>query len=120
MKRKDTRPLTVNGQLWEYKIGRNTVAIYDPEGKRYFPRFEDIHSQKVIDAGQGYLNPATILNHILVKILGGEPKHHRCNYCKIPKADVTFRCDPFDAEIHENYTKHYICDECIAFREDEI
>ena len=24
MKRNDTRPLTVNGQPWEYKIGRNT------------------------------------------------------------------------------------------------
>lgn len=120
MNRKDTRPLTVNGTPWEYKIGRNTVAIYDPEGKPYYVKFTDIHSQKTIDNGLGYLNPATILNHILTKILGDNPIHHRCISCNTPKKDVYLRPNPFDAEIHEDYTPHYFCNDCVNRLAEEI
>jgi hypothetical protein len=120
MKRKDTRPLTVNGQPWEYKIGRNTVAIYDTEGKRYFPRFTEMYSQKNIDAGQSYLNPATILNYILTNILGDKPIHHRCVCCRRIKSDVYLRPNPFKAEIYDDYTPHYFCNNCVADLAEEI
>lgn len=115
MKRKDTRPLTVNGQPWEYKIGRNTVAIYDTEGNRYFPKFTDIVGEKSF-----YLNPATILDYILTKIIGGEPKHKRCVSCNTVKADVYLRPNPFNAEIHEDYTPHYFCNSCVDSLAEEI
>jgi len=120
MQRKDTRPLTVNGKLWEYKIGRNTIAIYDPEGKKYFPKFTDFYTEQAIASKQSYFNPATILNFILTKILLEEPKHHKCKCCNRVKSDVRLRCNPFAAEINEDYTKHYFCDECVSDLADEI
>lgn len=120
MQRKDTRPLTVNGKVWEYKIGKNNVAIYDPQGKRYFVKFSDIHNQAKIDSGRAYLNPATILNHIQTKILGTPTTHERCNYCDIVKSDVILRSDPFDVEIYDDNTEFLICDSCFSDREDDI
>lgn len=120
MNRKDTRPLTVNGTPWEYKIGRNTVAIYNPEGKPYYVKFTDIHSQTTIDNGLGYLNPATILNHILTKILGENPIYKACSRCHNVKADVYLRTNPFMAEIYDDYTKHFYCNDCVNDLAEEI
>jgi len=120
MKRKDTRPLTVNGQPWEYKIGRNTVAIYDTQGKPYYAKFTDIVGEKAVEKNSFYLNPATILDYILTKILGGEPKHKRCVRCSLVKADVHLQVNPFAVEIHEDYTPHYFCNECVADLAEEI
>jgi hypothetical protein len=120
MKRKDTRPLTVNGTPWEYKIGKNTVAIYDPEGKRYFPKFTEIVGEEAVKDKQFYLNPATILNHILTKILVDNPKHNRCICCNTVKADVYLQPNPFDAEIHQDYTPHFFCNNCVNDLTQEI
>jgi hypothetical protein len=120
MKRKDTRPLTINGTPWEYKIGRNTVAIYDPEGNRYFPKFTEIVGEKAVERKSFYLNPATIVNYILINILGDNPIHKRCSCCNRVKSDVYLRPNPFEAEIHDDYTPHYFCNECIDDLADEI
>lgn len=120
MKRNDTRPLTVNGQIWEYKIGRNTVAIHAIDGKRYFPKFTDIVGEKAVERKEFYLNPATILNYILTKIIGGEQIHHRCVSCNTVKADVYLRPNPFEAEIYEDYTPHYFCNDCVNDLAEEI
>jgi hypothetical protein len=120
MERKDTRPLTVNGQPWEYKIGRNTVAIYDTEGNRYFPKFTDIVGEQAVNDKLFYLNPAVILDYILTKIIGEEPKHKICYCCKIAKADVHLQVNPYQAEIEGDYSKHYLCNECYGDLSDEI
>ena len=110
--RNDTRPLTVLGNTWEYKIGRNTVAIYDPEGNRYFPTFDNI-----LDMGYSEfrpsrnLNPAVILDYILECIVKSrEPR--TCSYCNQKKDDVILQLDPFKAEIDGDYTKHLLCGSC--------
>lgn len=110
--RKDTRHLTVNKQPWEYKIGRNTVAIYDTQNKAYYAKFSEIVGEKAVKNKNFYLNPATILNYILTKILGDNPKHNRCVCCKTVKADVYLRPNPFEAEINEDYTPHFYCNNC--------
>lgn len=120
MKRNDTRSLTVNGQPWEYKIGRNTVAIYDTQEKAYYIKFTDIVGERAVERKSFYLNPATILNHILTKIIGANPVHDRCESCKIVKADVYLRPNPFEAEIYYNYTKHYFCNDCVDDLAEEI
>jgi hypothetical protein len=120
MKRKDTRPLNVNGTPWEYKIGRNTVAIYDTEGKQYYVKFTDIHSQKTIDNGLGYLNPAVIHNYILTKILSENRKHRKCFMCNTIKPDVYLRTSPLSVELNDDYTKHYYCNSCVADLAEEI
>jgi len=122
MKRNDTRSLTVNSQAWEYKIGKNTVAIYDTEGKRYFPKFVDIVGEKSFQDKEFYLNPAQILDYILVNILGGVSvkADKKCKYCLKAKPSVRLRVNPFEGEINQNYTKHYICDSCIDNLSDEI
>lgn len=121
MKRNDTRALTVKGQPWEYKIGRNTVAIYDPEGNRFFPKFYEV-GQKTNNrydpnrdeyVSNYLLNPAIIVNYIETKILGIEvPSNKKCIHCQMVKADVYLNVNPFAAEIHEDYTKHYLCNAC--------
>lgn len=116
MKRKDTRPLTVNGQPWEYKIGRNTVAIYDPEGKRYFPRFTEIMGEKLEN---GNLNPAAIANHIKVKILASQ-ELNKCKSCGKKKEDVYLRYNPLAAEVYENYDKVFLCNDCVDALAEEI
>lgn len=120
MNRKDTRPLAVNGTPWEYKIGRNTVAVYDPGGKPYYIKFTDIHTQEEIDKGRGYLNPATILDYILTKILNDTSIHNRCVSCKTVKVDVFLRNNPFNAEIYGDFTKHYLCNDCVAQLTEDI
>lgn len=114
MKRNDTRPLTINNQEWEYKIGKNTVAIYSPEGERHFPKFTDIVGEEAVLKKHFRLNPAEILNFILISILKEKPQHFRCSCCHSIKSDVTLRVDPFAVEIHENYTKHFMCNTCEA------
>ena len=118
MIRKDTRPLTVNGNQWEYKIGRKCVAIYDPEGNRYFPRFTEM-----TNADSPSVNPALILNHIQEKIL--KPKFiavgmNKCYSCNKKKKDVILRINPFNAEIHSDYTKHFMCKDCSDRAAEEI
>jgi hypothetical protein len=120
MNRKDTRFLTVNGTPWEYKIGRNTVALYDPEGKPYYVKFTDIHTKEEIDKGRGYLNPTKILDYILTKILNDTSIHNRCVSCKTVKADVFLRPNPFNSEIYEDYTPHYLCNDCVSELAEEI
>lgn len=120
MRRTDTRPLTVNGQPWEYKIGRNTVAIYDTQGKPYYAKFTEIVGEKAVERKDFYLNPATILNHILTKILGDNPVHHKCVCCHTVKADVYLRPNPYQAEIHEDYTPHFYCNSCVDALAEEI
>ncbi len=120
MKRNDTRQLNVNGQPWEYKIGRNTVAIYDVDGKRYFPKFTDIVGEKAVEDKDFYLNPATILNYIVTKILREGVIHKKCSSCGVVKPDVYLSPNPFRAEIYDNRTPHFFCNDCFAFLAEEI
>lgn len=119
-KRKDTRPLTVNGEQWEYKIGNRCIAIHAPDGKRYFPRIDSFFSEATIEYRNHRITPSFILNHILVDILKLPPLHHKCNYCGDVGADVEFRSDPFNLEIHDDRSQHYLCKRCVAHREEEI
>ena len=120
MRRNDTRPLTVNGQPWEYKIGRNTVAIYDPQGKRYFPRFEEIVDEEDLKNKIFQITPAMLVNHILTKIIGENPKYFKCVCCHTVKADVYLRPNPYKVEIHDDDTPDNYCNSCIADLEEEI
>jgi len=119
MIRNDTRPLSVNGNIWEYKIGRNTVAIYAPDGERYFPKFTDIVGEKAVKDKSFYLNPAELLNYIYKNIVPNMGKH-MCKYCRRKKNDVILRVNPFDSEINDDDTKHYICNSCYGDLSDEI
>jgi hypothetical protein len=119
MKRNDTRPLSVNNNIWEYKIGRNTVAIYATDGKRYFPKFEDIVGIDAVKNKDFQLNPAVISNYIYKNIISRIFKHV-CYYCNRSRNDVKLKTDPFDAEIYDRESKHYMCDSCYSDRRDEI
>ena len=35
-----------------------------------------------------------------------------CEYCGHKGDDVEFQENPFDAEIHNDHTEHWICDQC--------
>ena len=51
------------------------------------------------------------------------PHSMKCEYCgrdNSPETPVTYMCDPFDAEIKEDFTKHWLCDKCIYEREQDI
>lgn len=118
MKRKDTRSLTVNGQEWEYKIGRKCVAIYDPEDTRYFPRFREM-----TNADSPSVNPALILNYIQEKIL--KPKliefgFNQCKFCHKKKEDVVLRFDPYACEINDDHSRHFMCKKCYDTSAEEI
>ena len=88
--------------------------------KGIFPKFNEIRSQKAIDSGIGYLNPAEILNYILTKIIGDEPKHQKCVSCGNIKPDVYLRHNPYKVEINDDYTRHYLCNDCVANLAEEI
>lgn len=125
MQRKDTRPLTVLGNTWEYKIGRKTVAIYSPKGERYFPKIIDIVGEKsmihtdILNRKTYQINPALILDYIYKKILDTEVQH-TCKSCGKKKPDVILRVNPFNAEIHMDYSKHYLCNNCCNVLKEEI
>lgn len=117
MIRKDTRSLHVFGQEWEYKIGKKHVAIYGPEKVRHYPRFEEVTGDVNSDAS---LNPQVIKNYIEVTILKSEPTARKCSRCKEVKSDVSMRVNPFQAEIHDDFSKRLYCDECIGDLAEEI
>lgn len=120
MLRKDTRSLTINGHTWEYKIGKNTVAIYEPDGKtRHFPKFTDIVGEKDVSSGNYQLNPAVIQNYIYTQIVPNK-QLHKCISCNRRKPDVALVQNPFAAEINEDYSLHYLCNSCCADLRDEI
>lgn len=118
--RDDTRPLNVLGNIWEYKIGRDTVAIYDPEGNRYFPKFDHI-----LDKGYSefnavrHLNPAVILDFILECIVKSrEPR--QCSFCNQKKDDVILQINPLAAELEQDYTRHLMCNDCFDSASEAI
>ena len=41
-----------------------------------------------------------------------------CYCCNEVKEDVEYRENPFSAEIHDDHTKHYICNDCIVYMYD--
>jgi hypothetical protein len=128
--RKDTRYLEVQGQPWEFKIGRRFVAIYGPEKQRFYVEHENIdggkHGRKYNGPLDEYkdtysIGPAAIRNHIETKILGVEiPSHKKCCKCKEIKADVYMRPNPFAAEINDDYTKYNLCNECCCELAEDI
>lgn len=104
-KRKDTRLLHINDEVWEYKIGKINIMIISPNGTRYFPnKFDDIESE--------YYNPAEIKYYIQTKILKIESSDNRCVSCHNIKSDVSLRVNPFNAEIFGDNTQHFLCDRC--------
>ncbi len=113
-KRKDTRPLTVNGELWEYKIGRKCIAIHQSDGKRHFPRIIEMVGKSAYENRSYQLNPAFILNYIKVKILNEKGVHNRCSCCGKVAKDVSLTCNPFNAEIYDDYSNHYYCQRCVV------
>lgn len=124
MSRNDTRVLHIFGQEWEYKIGRNTVAIYDSEGNRYFPKFEeilgegDLHEKlrnKMIQ-----ITPHMVKDYITVTILKSTPTLRQCSRCKEKKEDVKMTYNPYGVEICGDYTKSLYCDDCIDDLAEEI
>ena len=119
MNRKDTRPLTVNDAGWEYKIGRNTVAIYSPNNQRFFPKFWEIVGNENYEKKNYTLNPSVIADYIKKEILK-DLSMDTCKYCNKKSADVVLRCNPLNAEIYGIYDKHLICDECDAAIAEEI
>ncbi len=123
MNRKDTRLLIVYDNVWEYKIGRNAVAIYDPEGNRYFPKFTDIIDEKLVIDKNFQLNPAVILAYIQKGILGKKwetVKMNQCKSCGERKPDVILQVNPYCCEILGDESKHFYCNECISQSEDDI
>ena len=67
-----------------------------------------------------HLNPAMILNFVKVKILGESPVHNTCVSCRTAKKDVTLQANPYEAEINEDYTPHYLCDKCYDYLGEDI
>jgi len=117
-----TRSLTVNGNEWEYKIGRNTIVVYDSNSKRYFINFSDIVGdieKHIYHRKHQQLNPANILNYIY-KNIEKNIKSNLCSSCRRRKPDVKLQVNPFEAEINQIYSKHFLCDRCIDTLNDEI
>lgn len=48
------------------------------------------------------------------------PKADPCEYCGKEKDDVSFREDPYNSDVNEDHTKHWICDSCHQERADDI
>jgi hypothetical protein len=120
MIRKDTRKLTIDNINWEYKIGKKCVAIYNPDGNRYFPRIEEIVGKKSFERKNYALNPGILVYYIQKEILKVSPTIFKCQYCGNPHSSVVLRNNPFQAEIYEDYSNHLICNSCYENLCDEI
>ncbi len=46
-------------------------------------------------------------------------KENKCEYCG-SKENVEFQQDPYQAEINNDFTDHWLCDECVELAGDEI
>ena len=115
MKTDKTITLEVNGQPWEYKIGRNSISIYDTQGNPYHVKFTEIIGDKIFD-----LNEEIILEYIFKKIIGEKPKYLKCSNCNLIKPDVYLRTNPYSIVINHDYTKHNLCNDCCYLMGEEI
>jgi hypothetical protein len=119
MKRNDTRPLHVNDQCWEYKIGKKHVAIYDDQNNRHYPTIEQIVGKEDFKHKNFQLNPAIIKAYIYNHIIPND-QPHICHWCREKSTRVKLRYDPFDAEINETNIQRYMCPDCRDDREQEV
>ena len=62
-----------------------------------------------LDAGMGPPNTKPL-----------EPVCGECYKCGEVKADAQYRTNPFEEEIHNDLTKHWICDDCWNTENDEV
>lgn len=122
MKRNDTRSVFVYGNLWEYKVGRTAVSFYGPEGEKFHKTFNEIFQQEKI-ASHPQITPSFIGAYIKNVILADRFENQKmniCEHCNKRKPDVILRKNPYAAEINEDYTKHYLCNDCSDLLADEI
>jgi hypothetical protein len=70
--RKNCRPIVIDRELYQYKIGRSHIYIYGPDGKRYDTdlskvsglSWETIEQLEREKASSGYCTPAIMENWI--------------------------------------------------------
>ena len=120
-KRADTRILKVDTTMWEYKVGKSYLVLYSPENIKYvislvkmFNLQDSVSENKTIV----HVRPNLIVKYIKYWLLHNNwdwdiSSLKVCEYCNKEKNCVKFRANPYNAEIDMDYTKYFICDNCI-------
>ena len=54
------------------------------------------------------------VNEVAKNLLLGE----NCECCWAPGASLTY--NPYEADVNDDYTEHWICDDCLAMLADEV
>ncbi len=44
----------------------------------------------------------------------------KCTYCQEEKESVQLQEDPFEVELYDDYSKHYLCAECVQQKREEV
>ncbi len=116
------RKITVDKKEYLFNIGKNFVKIKgigDIEKKDFF---KDSRGDDREVAQQCPVSPGMIADYINgkkirdIKLKRSTPQ---CN-CSKPLSEKSWRSDPFDAEIHQDYHYAMWCDECIERRSWDI
>ena len=117
------RKLKVNGKEYEYHVGKWFVKIKGIGNITKGGFYNDYRSTNAAEDKPKYtVSPGMIADYINgKKVRDIKLKRYTpaCN-CKKPLSEKNWRCDPFDAEIHEVYRYAMWCDECHKERSWDI
>ncbi len=76
--RKGARSLSINGDIWWYRVGKGDIEVWDPNGKKHVTNMRIVtkRSWDVIERGQwkktsdGAVTPKDVTNWILMEDFG--------------------------------------------------
>ena len=119
------RTINVNDMEYEYHIGKHFVKI------KGLAKVNNINKSDFFNDERGNDREVVVRVHItpgmIADYINGKKVRHnmikkatpQCN-CNKPLSEKHWRCDPFDAEIHDVYRYAMWCDECYIEREMDI
>lgn len=111
------KTLNVYNNIWQYKVGRKTITLFDPENKKYFIDNETLFSSF------NWITEESIICYIKTDILKKEWEINGmkiCSVCNLKDSSVILQVNPYAAEINGDNKKHLLCYNCCCDLQEEI
>ena len=119
------RKILVDKTEYEYHIGKNFIVIKGLKRNGNISKTDFFNDYRGIDGDlvvKEIVTPGMIADFIngnKIRIQKRKYPTPSCS-CKKPLSEKRWRCDPFDAEVCEEYNYAFWCDGCFQKREWDI
>ena len=119
------RKVKVNDEVHEYHVGKHFVKIKGLKGNSNIKKTDFFSDRRGVDGElvvKEAISPGMIADYINSKKIRkiSLKRYTPTCRCNKPTSEKKWRCDPFDAEIHEVYRYAMWCEECHEERSWDI